>query len=158
MHNLMSYFFGTKVQMTTALLWFRNCCSFSHPYRTPREPWDRSTSVLRCSCKWHSSSQLQASNCTSNQWQKFLSLMRFLITIHFFYENSFIVNCNKNITSRNLRHIHCEIVQPCSGSFDTTSRMKLPMILRTSLLCVTEYASKCDANIKWLMKEGCTRE
>lgn len=84
MHNLMSYFFGTKLQMTTALLWYRNCCSFSHPYRTPWEPWGRSTSVLRCSCKWHSSSQLQASNCTSNQWQKFLSLMRFLITIHFF--------------------------------------------------------------------------
>lgn len=26
MHILMSYFCGTKVQMTTALLWYRNCC------------------------------------------------------------------------------------------------------------------------------------
>ena len=30
MHILMSYFCGTKVQMTTALLWCRNYCSFSH--------------------------------------------------------------------------------------------------------------------------------
>ena len=75
MHILMSYFYGIKVQMTTALLLYRNCCSFSHPYGTPWEPWDRSMSFQRCSCRWHSSNQLQASNCTSNQWQKFLSLM-----------------------------------------------------------------------------------
>lgn len=60
MHISMSYFYGTKVQMSTALLLYRNCYSFSHPYGTPWEPWDRSTSFERCSCRWRSSKSRQA--------------------------------------------------------------------------------------------------
>ena len=47
-------------------------------------------------------------------------------------------------------HSRAVVIPPAGWNF--------PYIFRTSLLRVTEYANKFDANIKGLMKDGCTRE